>query len=95
MVDQMGSSVDGETRMSIEIPGDTLISDDELAVEWGATRRTLSRYDRLPDGLPYVMIAGKKYRPINACREWLARRVTYPNPTGSPRRRKALARSDS
>lgn len=79
--------------MSIQIPGDELISDEELAAEWGATRRTLGRYDRLPDGLPFVMVAGKKHRPRNACREWLARRICHPNP-GLNRERRTGSRSN-
>jgi hypothetical protein len=71
--------------MSIQIPGDELVLDDELANEWKSTRRTLGRYDRLSDGLPFVMIAGRKYRPLKACREWLARRIRRPNSSSRAR----------
>ena len=59
----------------ITIPGDLLIPDDEFCREVldGATRRTARRYER--DGLPFVMIRGRKFRPLNAGREWLARRI--------------------
>ena len=66
--------------MVIQIPDDTLIPDEQLAREWNTTRRTLGRYDRLPDGLPFVMVSGCKYRPAKACSEWLARRIQKPNP---------------
>lgn len=65
--------------MGIQIPGDELVPDEELAAEWKTTRRTLGRYDRLPLGLPFVMVAGRKYRPLNASRQWLASRIRHPN----------------
>ena len=61
--------------MTIQIPGDELVPDEELAEEWETSRRTLGRYDRLPDGLPFVYVAGRKYRPLNASRVWLANRI--------------------
>ena len=59
----------------IEIPGDVLVSDAELcaAVLGGANRRTAKRYER--EGLPFVMVAGKKYRPLGQGRAWLAGRI--------------------
>jgi hypothetical protein len=66
---------------SISIENDTLIPDSELAKLWHCHDRTLYRYDKEPDGLPFCYIGGKKYRPLRACSEWLARRVKYPNPT--------------
>ncbi len=66
--------------MTIQIAGDELVLDEQLAAEWNTTRRTLGRYDRLPDGLPFVMVGGRKYRPLNASRNWLAHRIRCPNP---------------
>ena len=40
----------------------------------GANRRTAKRYER--EGLPFVMVAGKKYRPLGQGRAWLASRIT-------------------
>jgi hypothetical protein len=59
----------------IDIPGDVLIPDGEFCdvVLGGTTRRTALRYER--DGLPFVMISNRKFRPLNAGREWLARRI--------------------
>ena len=63
------------TTAHITIPGDLLIPDDEFCREVldGATRRTARRYEH--DGLPFVMIRGRKFRPLNAGREWLAERM--------------------
>lgn len=69
----------------IQIPGDELVTNDELAAEWDCTTRTVNRYDE--QGLPYVMVAGRKYRPLRLSREWLARRIREPNPK---RRRRAM-----
>lgn len=65
----------------IEIPGDTLIPDSELAKMWRCHDRTLYRYEREQDGLPFAFVGGRKYRPLNACNAWLARRVKSPNPS--------------
>jgi hypothetical protein len=59
----------------IEIPGDVLIPDAEFCrvVLAGATRRTASRLEA--EGLPFAMVAGRKYRPLNEGRRWLANRI--------------------
>jgi hypothetical protein len=72
-----------ETTVSdvrIEIPGDVLVSDDEFCatVLAGANRRTAKRYES--DGLPFVMVAGRKYRPLAQGRAWLASRITARKP---------------
>ena len=66
--------------MNIKLPNDELIPDEEHAKGWKCTARTLRRYEHEPDGLPYVIVGGRKYRPVNACAEWLARRMRRPNP---------------
>lgn len=66
--------------MAIQIPNDELIPDAELAASWGVTTRTLFRYENQPDGLPFWMIGGKKYRAVRVSAEWLAARVQRPNP---------------
>lgn len=66
--------------MGIELPNDTLIPDEELARLWHCTRRTLYRYDNQPDGLPYWIVCGRKYRGVKASAEWLAKRQHSPNP---------------
>jgi hypothetical protein len=59
----------------IEIPGDVLVLDSEFCrvVLGGASRRTASRLDA--EGLPFAMVAGRKYRPLNEGRQWLAKRI--------------------
>jgi hypothetical protein len=71
----------------IEIDGDVLVSDAEFcaAVLGGAHRRTAKRYER--EGLPFVMVRGRKFRPLNAGRTWLASRIKVRN--ASPRRRRS------
>ncbi len=66
--------------MAIQLPNDELILDEEQAKQWNCTTRTLRRYENEPDGLPYVIVGGRKYRPVKACAEWLARRMRRPNP---------------
>jgi hypothetical protein len=69
----------------IELADDVLISDAEFcrAVLGGVNRRTARRYER--DGLPFVMLGGKKYRPLGQGRAWLAGRITVRE---VPRRRR-------
>ena len=66
--------------MNIKLVDDELIPDVDLASLWKTTTRTLRRYDNERDGLPYVLVSGKKYRPVKACSEWLAGRIRHPNP---------------
>ena len=73
----------------IEIPGDTLILDEDFCrdVLAGATRRTGRRLEA--EGLPYAMVAGVKYRPLNEGRAWLAARIQRRNQQTPRRRRRA------
>jgi hypothetical protein len=59
----------------IAIPGDVLIPDKEFreTVLRGACPRTARRLD--DDGLPFIMIAGRKFRPLNEGRAWLAQQI--------------------
>ena len=59
----------------IEIPGDVLIPDPDFRREVldDCSARTAKRYER--DGLPYVMVRGRKFRPLNGGRKWLASRI--------------------
>jgi hypothetical protein len=57
----------------------------ELSKELGpegkpASARTIARYENEPDGLPSVMIAGRKYYRIEGVKAWLAKRERQPNP---------------
>jgi hypothetical protein len=73
--------------MHITIPDDILIPDAEFAALLdNVTRRTLANYDR--EGLPFVHVGGKKYRPQNEALAWIASRIQRRNP------RRGLARSN-
>jgi hypothetical protein len=38
------------------------------------------------EGLPYILIAGRKYRPLNEGRAWLAARIVRKRQQRAPRR---------
>ena len=71
----------------IAIPGDVLVLDPEFCVEVldGATSRTSRRLDA--EGLPFVMVRGRKYRPLNEGRAWLAGRIQRRQRSQQRRRR--------
>jgi hypothetical protein len=75
MSDQVQALAAGGGFNHIEIPGDVLIPDADFCrdVLNDCARRTAKRYEA--EGLPFVMVAGKKFRPLNAGREWLAARI--------------------
>jgi hypothetical protein len=60
----------------INVGDDVLIPDAEFCtlVLGGIHRRTAARYER--EGLPYIMLGGRKYRPLAQGRAWLASRIT-------------------
>jgi hypothetical protein len=74
----------------IQIPGDELALDAEWCelVLGGATTRTARNLDT--EGCPYVMVGGRKFRPLNEGREWLAARIQRKNqaPQRGPRARR-------
>jgi hypothetical protein len=59
----------------IELADDVLIIDEDFCQEvlGAASRRTAKRFEA--QGLPHIMIAGAKYRPLRAGRIWLADRI--------------------
>jgi hypothetical protein len=69
-------SVDDQTRPNrVEIPNDILYPGRRLLSRslGRCARRTAKRYER--EGLPYILIRGRKFRPLNAGRTWLASRT--------------------
>ena len=52
----------------------------ELARQMRCSERTIWRYENLPDGLPSVMIGGRKFYPVAGVKAWLAKREQRPNP---------------
>jgi hypothetical protein len=53
--------------------GDALVRNDIFAGELGSSERALNRNDAA--GAPFILIAGCKYRPERAYREYLASKV--------------------
>ncbi len=43
--------------------------------------RTVARYENEPDGLPSLIIGGRRKYRIESVRAWLERRERRPNPT--------------
>ena len=52
-----------------------------LAESWGVSTRTLARYESLPDGLPSLLLGGRRMYKLESVRAWLERRERKPNPT--------------
>jgi hypothetical protein len=78
---------DNQARPSrVEIPGDILIPDADFCREvlGGCARRTAKRLEA--DGLPFIKIRGRTYRPLNAGRAWLASQIKVK----TPQRRRAV-----
>jgi hypothetical protein len=74
----------------IDLPnGEVLILDADFReqVLGGVTRRTGQNLDK--KGLPYAMVAGRKWRPLKAGREWLAARIVSKQPQRQPRKARA------
>lgn len=82
----MSADQTADALRRIQLAGDVLIPDDEFCDEVlaGATRRTAQRLDS--QGLPFVMVAGHKYRPLNQGRDWLAGRIVSKQPPRTLRR---------
>ncbi len=63
----------------------TLLADyldrDALAAELGVSTRTVARYEYEPDGLPSLLIGGRRKYKIDSVKAWLERRERKPNPT--------------
>jgi hypothetical protein len=53
----------------------------DVAARLGRSHRTLMRWTRLPDGLPFVRIGHTPYLHVPSTQQWIARRLTRPNPT--------------
>ena len=52
----------------------------ELGTALGVVGRTLARYENEPNGLPSVVIGGRKFYRLVSVREWLQKRERKPNP---------------
>jgi excisionase family DNA binding protein len=59
---------------------------DELAKDLGRHPRTIVRWTRQQDGLPYVAMGKTKLIHISEWQKWLLSRTKRPNPTRGRRR---------
>jgi hypothetical protein len=50
-----------------------------LMADFKCTARTISRYENRPDGLPSVIIAGRKLYRKSAVMEWVKKQEKKPN----------------
>jgi hypothetical protein len=75
MTDNITPATTDAAPRRIAIPGDTLVPDQVFlaSVCNGASRRTGARYDAR--GLPFVMVNGEKWRPLEEGRKWLATQI--------------------
>jgi hypothetical protein len=79
----------------IQLDGDVAIPDEDFRRQYlnGATHRTATTYDK--QGLPYLIVNGIKMRPLEACKQWLTKRIqrdNQPRPRGRRRARSAATR---
>jgi hypothetical protein len=54
---------------------DGCVFEDDFARDHNLNRRTVWRYRKEQDGLPYVMFGGKVWIPIEEAKQWLHRRI--------------------
>jgi hypothetical protein len=59
---------------------DDYITRTELAAELGCCTRSIARMESLADGLPSVVLAGRKLYRKASVLDWLAKRERRPNP---------------
>lgn len=52
-----------------------------LAAQLNVSERTLIRYEGERDGLPSLMLGGRRLYRLEAVRQWLQRRERTPNPS--------------
>lgn len=60
---------------------DDLVDPKTLAEKLRCSTRTLMRYEHLPDGLPSLLIGGRKFYRVSSVMRWLEARERHPNQT--------------
>ena len=80
------------TSMSSEI-FDELETVKEAAQHLRKHPRTLMRWTRLPDGLPFIRLGQTPYLHIPSAQAWIESRIQQPNPVQSARHRRDVRRS--
>lgn len=63
----------------------------QLANEIDRTEKTIQRWERLPDGLPFTMLGGRKLYKTTSVLAWIESRERKPNPRRKPALRRAHA----
>jgi hypothetical protein len=53
----------------------------ELAKMWGVSAHTILRYEHMENGLPHLLLGGRKRYPLKDAIAWLESRIRRPNPT--------------
>jgi hypothetical protein len=53
----------------------------DFAKECGVAQRTVARYRKEPNGLPWLNFGGKIFIEIEGGKQWLRRRLRQSNPT--------------
>jgi hypothetical protein len=53
----------------------------ELAKMWDVSPHTILRYEHQPNGLPHLLIGGRKRYPLKEAIAWWEARIKRPNPT--------------
>jgi len=56
------------------------VTRDELAAKLGVSKRTILNYEAMPDGLPSLTFARRKFYKIDSVARWIASRETTRNP---------------
>ena len=52
----------------------------ELAHQLRCSERTIARYEQMTNGLPYMIVAGRRFYEKKTVRDWLKNRTVHPNP---------------
>ncbi|RVC75829.1 MAG: hypothetical protein EOS58_06325 [Mesorhizobium sp.] len=64
-----------------EVLLDEYVDRASLARALHCSERTVARYENQPNGLPNLVLAGRKLYRLRSVREWLERRENKPNPS--------------
>jgi len=56
------------------------IPETDFARDLSVSQRTIARYRKEPDGLPFAVIGGRIHIHVPGAKQWLARRLRHPNP---------------
>jgi hypothetical protein len=60
---------------------DDYVPEAEFAEANNLSQRTVARYRNMPDGIPWMLWNGQVHIHIPGARDFVARRVKYPNPS--------------